>query len=186
EYREKAPQLEQLVFRPGTVLGAETDNQITALFEGPIILGIRGSDTPFVFIWDHDVVSCLLLGITTDRTGIYNLAGDGVVTMRQIAGIVGRPYLPLPVWSVRGGLFLLRKVGLTPYGPEQVDFLRYRPVLSNRRLKEEFGYRPEKTSLETFHFYLEARRRRAGGLRRGGEAAGVPGKDGCPSAAETR
>ena len=44
---------------------------------------------------------------------------------------------------------------LTQYGPEQVDFLRYRPVLVNRRLKEEFGYVPRKTSAEVFEFWRE-------------------------------
>jgi UDP-glucose 4-epimerase len=47
-----------------------------------------------------------------------------------------------------------RKLGVGRYGPQQMDFLRYRPVLSNRRLKEEFGYTPIKTSEQTFLFYL--------------------------------
>jgi UDP-glucose 4-epimerase len=33
-------------------------------------------------------------------------------------------------------------------------------VLSNRRLKEDFGYRPRKTSEETFRFYVEHARTR--------------------------
>ena len=40
--------------------------------------------------------------------------------------------------------------------PEQVDFLRYRPVLANRRLKEEFGYTPRFTSREAFVAFLDA------------------------------
>jgi UDP-glucose 4-epimerase len=34
----------------------------------------------------------------------------------------------------------------------------YRPVLANRRLKEEFGYVPRKTTREVFDFFLAARR----------------------------
>ena len=41
-----------------------------------------------------------------------------------------------------------------------MNFLRYRPVLDNRRLKQEFGYVPRKTTAEVFDFYLEARARR--------------------------
>ena len=44
-----------------------------------------------------------------------------------------------------------------PTGPEQINFLRYRPVLSNRRLKEEFGYQLQKTSAETFEYFIEQR-----------------------------
>jgi len=32
-------------------------------------------------------------------------------------------------------------------------------VLSNRRLKEDFGYIPRKTTREVFDYYLESRRR---------------------------
>jgi len=39
----------------------------------------------------------------------------------------------------------------------QTHFLRYRPVLSNRRLKEEFGYQLQKTSAETFDYFIEQR-----------------------------
>ena len=47
---------EQVVLRIGTILGETVHNQITALFEKPRLLAIAGSDSPFVFIWDQDVV----------------------------------------------------------------------------------------------------------------------------------
>jgi UDP-glucose 4-epimerase len=153
-YRQEHPQLGQLVLRPGTILGKTTANQITALFEKPFILGVRGAAIPFVFIWDRDVVACILKGIREGATGIYNLAGDGVLTMKEIARMLGKPYVPLPVSLLASALWLLKKLGMTQYGPEQINFLRYRPVLDNRRLKEEFGYTPEKTTREVFEYYL--------------------------------
>ena len=154
-YRKAHPELRQLIFRPGTVLGATADNQITRLFKKPYVLGLRGAATPFVFIWDRDVVNCLLKGIYKDLTGIYNLAGDGVLAMKEIAELLGKPYLPLPVSLVRFGLWVLKKLRLTSYGPEQVNFLRYRPVLSNRLLKKAFGYNPQKTTRQVFEYYLK-------------------------------
>ena len=153
-YREEHPELKQLIFRPGTILGETANNQITALFEKPVIIGLMGVDAPFVIIWDKDVIGCIIKGIKEDLTGIYNLAGDGVITMRQMALMVGKPYLPLPVWLMKISLWILKKSGLTQYGPEQIGFLRYRPVLSNRRLKEVFGYVPEKTTRQTFEYFL--------------------------------
>jgi UDP-glucose 4-epimerase len=156
-WRVEHPELAQLVFRPGTILGRTTHNQITDLFDRRIVLGIRGSPSPFVFIWDLDVVECLRRGIFTEATGTFNLAGDGALTARQLAERMGKPYLELPATLVRGALLVLRRLGLTQYGPEQVDFLRFRPVLSNRRLKEEFGYTPRRTSAETFDLFWAAR-----------------------------
>lgn len=158
EYRDKYPQLKQLIFRPGTVLGDNVKNQITSLFEKPVIMGISGSATPFVFIWDRDVVNCLLQGIERESQGIYNLAGDGCLTMKEIAKILGKPYVSIPEGVIRGALSVLHKFSLSQYGPEQVIFLKYRPVLSNKRLKNEFNYIPQKNSAETFAYYLEHKR----------------------------
>lgn len=153
-YRLERPDLRQLVLRPGTVLGATTDNQITGLFTGRRVLALRGAASPFVFIWDEDVLAVLERGIDTDAIGAYNLAGDGALTLEEIADRLGKPLLRLPVWVVRAGLQVQRWRG-RPVGPEQVAFLRYRPVLSNRRLKEQFGYTPRRTSAEVLdHFML--------------------------------
>ncbi len=151
------PNLRQLIFRPGTILGRTTKNQITDLFDRPAILGLRGADTPFVFIWDEDMVGILRRGIETDEIGIYNVAGDGVMTMKEIADRLGKRYIKLPVAMVRGVLWVLRKLRLTQYGPEQVDFLRYRPVLDNAKLKHEFGYVPRKTTAEAFEVFVKGR-----------------------------
>jgi len=160
DYRARAPQLRQVVFRIGTILGVTVRNQITDLFDKPRLLAIRGSESPFVFIWDQDVVGCLLEAVYSDKAGVYNVAGDGALGIREIAARLGKRCLVLPAWLLAAALALLKPLGLTQYGPEQVNFLRYRPVLDNRRLKEVFGYVPRKTSAEVFEFYLAARARR--------------------------
>ncbi len=137
-YRQQHPQLQQLIFRPGTVLGANVNNQITNLFEQKVVFGLRGTSSPFVFIWDQDVVACLLKGILSNKTGIYNLAGDGTLSMKELAAMLQKPFLTLPVSIVKFGLTVLKKLRLTRYGPEQINFIRYRPVLSNQKLKEVF------------------------------------------------
>ena len=157
EYRERHPALEQVVLRIGTILGATVRNQITDLFEKPRLLAIRGSDSPFVFIWDQDVVGIILRAVSEGPPGIYNVAGDGALTLPQIAQRLGKPMLRLPAWLLQAVLAILKPLGLTQYGPEQLDFLRYRPVLLNTRLKTAFGYTPTYTSAEVFELYRQAR-----------------------------
>jgi UDP-glucose 4-epimerase len=142
EYRRNQPQLTQLVLRPGTVIGKDTHSPVTAIFEGRVIPGVLGSAAPFVFIWDRDLVNILVTGVLERRQGIYNLAGDGALTAREIARRLGKPYLPLPPRLLAGVLWLLKTCRVSANGPETIDFLRYRPVLDNRRLKEQFGYSP--------------------------------------------
>jgi len=157
EWRDTHPELRQVVFRPGTVVGNDVQSPVTDLFEKPVILGILGSDSPFVFIWDQDLVACLVDAVFSTRVGVFNQAGDGALTPREIAQILRKPYVPLPAALVRSLLWALHGLGLTENGPERVNFLRYRPVLSNRRLKEEFGYTPALTSRQAFERYARSR-----------------------------
>lgn len=160
-YREEHPELEQVIFRVSTILGASTDNQITALFEKPFVIQVKGSESPFVFIWDEDMAECLYQAIDSPQTGIYNVAGDGCLKPGEIAEILGKPCLNIPAGVLKSLLFVLSKIGLSQYGPEQVGFLRYRPVLSNRKLKEDFRFQPKLSSKETFLYFLNARREAA-------------------------
>ena len=157
DYRKRHPSLEQVVLRIGTILGATVRNQITDLFEKPRLLAISGADSPFVFIWDQDVVAIIARAVGGAPAGIFNVAGDGALTIHEIAARLGKRCLVLPAWLLQGALAVLKPLGLTQYGPEQLDFLRYRPVLLNARLKTEFGYTPRYTSAEVFEVYRAAR-----------------------------
>ncbi|MEZ3159400.1 SDR family oxidoreductase [Microbacterium sp. BWT-B31] len=154
-YRLAHPGLEQVVFRIGTILGPTVANQITALWDGRRVLAIRGSDSPFVFVWVDDVAGAMVRAATDGPPGVYNVAGDGRVTVRELAARLGKPVLTVSPgvlgWALRAG----RALRLTAHGPEQVGFLQYRPVLANDLLKRDFGFTPAKTSADAFEAYLE-------------------------------
>ena len=119
------------MFRIGTILGPTVQNQITALWDGSRVLAIRGSDSPFVFVWVDDVAAAMARAATDGPPGIYNVAGDGKVTVREIAARLGKPLLTVPAGVLAFALRVGRMLRLTVHGPEQVGFLRYRPVLAN-------------------------------------------------------
>ncbi len=157
-YRQSHPQLAQTVLRIGTILGERVNNQITALFEKKRLLAIRGSDSPFVFIWDEDVTGAIVHALSGQaESGCFNLAGDGALTIFEIAQRLNKPALVLPAWLLQAALFVGHKLGISRYGPEQLDFLRYRPVLLNTALKTRFGYTPDKTSAQAFEAFVAAR-----------------------------
>lgn len=159
EARRQHPALAQTVLRIGTILGERVDNQITALFQKPRPIAIAGSDSPFVFVWDDDVVGALLHALSGDAPpGCFNLAGDGALSIHEIAARLGKRARVFPAGLLRAALAVGRALGVSRYGPEQIDFLRYRPVLLNKALKERFGYVPKKTSAQAFEAFVAARR----------------------------
>jgi UDP-glucose 4-epimerase len=153
-YRASHPGLEQVIFRIGTILGPTVANQITALWNGRRILAVRGSDSPFVFAWVDDVAGAFARGATVGTPGIYNVAGDGAMSVGDIARRLGKPLLIVPAGVLGLALRVGRMLRLTVHGPERVGFLRYRPVLSNTALKRDFGFTPARTSREAFDEYL--------------------------------
>lgn len=157
DWRTRHPQLQQLVFRPGTILGADVANQITALFAKPRLLGVRGSDSPFVFVWDEDLVALLVAAIADRRTGIYNVCGDGWVTIDDLGRRLGKPVLKLPAGLLRAVLAVLHPLRLSRYGPEQIGFLQYRPVLDNKALRAAFDDVPMRNSRACLESLLDAR-----------------------------
>ncbi|MDZ7813292.1 MAG: hypothetical protein U5L74_09295 [Ideonella sp.] len=89
--------------------------------------------------------------------GCYNLAGDGALSLRQIATRLGKRTRELPAGLLTTALAIGSRLGLTRYGPEQLDFLRYRPVLLNTALKQVLGYTPRKTSAQALDAFIAAR-----------------------------
>lgn len=156
-YRSQHPSLGQVVLRIGTILGPTVANQITALWDAPRILRISGSESPFVFVWVDDVVGAIVRGATGDVTGAFNVAGDGRVTVNEIAAALGKRTITVQPGLLVAALGVGHALRLTVHGPERVGFLRYRPVLDNTRLKQVLGYTPAKTSHEAFDAYLAAR-----------------------------
>ena len=152
-YRQRYPRLRQLVFRPCSIIGSSKQSKIGELFAGRAILDPGGHNSPFVFIWDQDVIRAIQFGVQRSAAGIFNLAGDGALTPAEIAQLLGKPLRKPPVWLIK----LLLGVGyflrLTDKQPAQVMFLQYRPVLLNRRLKEELGFVPAKSSAEAFTYF---------------------------------
>ncbi len=153
EARTAHPALEQVVLRVGTVLGKGTENQITALFRKPRLLALRGCESPFVFIWTRDLARILIRAASDGPPGTFNVAGDGALGVSDLARRLRKPVRRLPALGIKAALALAHPLGLSRYGPEQVRFLQYRPVLANDALKEVFGYTPELTSAEVFDLW---------------------------------
>lgn len=154
--RRDHPALQQVILRIGTILGRTVDNQITDLLRRRRLLKIAGADSPFVFIWDDDLVAIVLRAVTGDVTGVFNVAGDGAMTIDEIARTMGRSTIAVPEGLLRAALTVARPLRLSQYGPEQTMFLRYRPVLDNSRLKDVFGYVPELSTREAFEAWYAA------------------------------
>jgi UDP-glucose 4-epimerase len=75
------------------------------------------------------------------------VAGDGVLALSEVAGLLGKPYAPiLPPWGTGLAATALRRVGIR-IPPEALAQLRFGRGVDNRRLKAT-GFHYQHTSRE--------------------------------------
>lgn len=91
-------------------------------------------------VWIDDLVSVLSRAVVERRTGVYNVAAPGSVTLRALAESEGTRVVQMPRWLRRGVLHALWTMGLSRDGPATIATLDYPLVLSSDRLAREFGY----------------------------------------------
>jgi UDP-glucose 4-epimerase len=145
-----------LVLRLCTVLAPGRSTAVTALFERKHVLMLRGHDSPFCFVHVDDVAGAIAHGLATDAAGTFNVSGDGWMSLAEIAAALSKPMRQLPAGLLRSVLRLAHALRLSGYSAGQVDFLAYRPVLDNKRLKTEFGYHPRYDSRAAFETWRKA------------------------------
>jgi UDP-glucose 4-epimerase len=148
DFADKRPDVTVTVLRFTNVLGPSVDTSHSRMFALPMVPMILGFDPRYQFIHEDEVVHALEHSAFNDLPGIYNVAGDGVLALSEVIGLLGKRPLPvLPPWGT--GLFTapLRRFGFD-VPPEMLGQMRFGRGLDNRKLKAtDFEY--QFTSRET-------------------------------------
>jgi UDP-glucose 4-epimerase len=135
------------VLRFANGLGPGLKTSHSALLGLPVVLGILGFDPRYQFIHADDIVGVLMHAVRHDLDGIYNAAGDGVLALSEVAGGLGKPFVPLlPPVGTSLAIKALRRTGIN-VPDEMAGQLRYGRAVDNRKLKGS-GYGLRYTSRE--------------------------------------
>jgi UDP-glucose 4-epimerase len=148
EFAEKHPDVDVTILRFSNVLGPDVRTSHTALFSLPVVPMILGFDPRYQFVHEDDVVHALEHAAGHPVPGVFNVAGDGVLALTEVAGLLGKQYVPmLPPWGTGLAAAALRRVGIK-IPPEMLAQLRFGRGVDNRRFKAT-GFRYQHTTRET-------------------------------------
>ena len=148
EFAGRKPEVSVSVLRFTNVLGPSVHTSHVDLLSLPAVPLILGFDPRYQFVHEDDVVHALEHAVVHDVPGVFNVAGDGVLALSEVAGLLGKPYAPiLPPWGTGLAASVLRRVGLR-IPPEMLAQLRFGRGVDNRRFKAA-GFRYQHTSRET-------------------------------------
>jgi UDP-glucose 4-epimerase len=148
------------IVRPSIVFGPSVDNYIVRAFvSNPFVPILDGVDEEFQLVHEDDVVSALFALLDGKKEGAFNLAGDGTLTWRRAAELVGKKTREISLKNMKrlnGAMWRLH-VPRTEAPPGNLDFIRYPWVVSTEKLKSETDWTPRYDTLETFKVTMRAK-----------------------------
>jgi nucleoside-diphosphate-sugar epimerase len=165
------PALELYMLRPPIVLGPHAMGAKTmlpapvagagraaqrVLERLPVRLPMLAPDLPLQFIHEDDVGQALLLCVlAAGPPGVYNIAGDGVLSVSDVVRELGLAPIPVPGALVRAGARALSRLPAPTPALEWVEAATQPSIMDTAKARRELGWRPRYTSLEALRSTLE-------------------------------
>lgn len=138
------PEVKVTILRCCPALGAHTSVDLLREFYFPGWLGLSDYNPPLQFVSDDDLARILGIAIREQHSGVFNVAGDGVVFLREFARELPakRVQMPsaiaYPMKRLTGGAY----VAYSHY----LD--RWPVIMSTAKLKQTTGYRCRLSAIE--------------------------------------
>ena len=153
----KHPERVMTIVRPCIVFGPNVDNYLVRLWtKQPFSADVGTLDNEIQFVHEDDVVEAITGLLIERHAGAFNVAGEGTMTMRECAELLGTPVRKLPMRAYRGLARAMWGARLSEAPPGQIAFAEHPWIVSSDKLRRETGWRPRHTSRETFEITMRA------------------------------
>ncbi|GAB2471585.1 Rossmann-fold NAD(P)-binding domain-containing protein [Jatrophihabitans fulvus] len=147
-FARRRPDVRTTVLRLAEVVGGATDSAFTRYLSRPVVPVPLGYDPRLQLVHESDAVEVLRRAATGEHPGTFNVAGDGVITLRQLVRRSGRLALPVLPPAVRAVGGLVRNTGIADFSSDDLRHLAYGRVMDTSALRHGFGYAPRHSSAE--------------------------------------
>lgn len=154
----RRPDLTVSTLRFANFLGPTANTPMAQYFSLPVVPTVLGYDARLQFVHENDGLEVIRRATVEDHPGIYNVAGDGVLSLSQAIRRAGRVEFPVipPLVGLVGRW--VRRGGFADFSHEQIRLLTHGRAIDTTRLKRQFGFEPRYTTEATFDDFVRARR----------------------------
>ena len=143
------------IVRPCIVFGPNVHNYLVRLWtKQPVVFDVGHLDNPVQFVHEEDVVDALSGLLLGRHAGAFNVAGDGLMTLRECAQVIDTPIRRLPLRAYRVLAKVTWDLRLSESPPGGIDFGLYPWIVSTEKLKRTLDWTPRHTSRETFEITM--------------------------------
>ncbi len=150
------PQLQVTLLRPCVVAGPHLDNILLRIMKKRILALPLGCDPELSLVHEDDLASAVATVLLKGEPGAYNVCGDGVMRISQLAKMCGAKLLKLPEPLVYLSADLLFFLGLYPVSSHWLPLLSHPILVSNDKLKS-LGWSPRYSTKETAELTLRSK-----------------------------
>jgi UDP-glucose 4-epimerase len=158
------PDRTMTIVRPCIVLGPNVDNYIVRFWtKQPFQADVGNLEAQIQFVHEDDVVEAIDRLLGGRHGGAFNVAGDGMMTLRECAEIAGLPVRRMPLSVYRMLARAMWALRLSEAPPGQIGFAIHPWVVTNEKLKATLAWTPRHTSRETFEIAMRAKGKLPGG-----------------------
>jgi nucleoside-diphosphate-sugar epimerase len=146
---------------PYVQLSGKLPGAVRALFDQVPILKpvLPDPGVPFQLV-HHDDVALALRAAVLGRgaPGVYNLAGPGEVTMRDLAGALGYYTVPVPELAVDATAEVIARLPFLPDEASWIEAARIPVLMDTAKARSQLGWRPRHDALDTLKATVDAHR----------------------------
>jgi len=147
------PGLAVTVLRPAVLVGGGVDSILTRHFEAPRLLAVKGSRMRWQFCHVDDLLSAIELVVSGGLEGASDDAGSaqrltvaavgshGWIEQDDIERVTGKRHIELPTSVAFGTAERLHRLGVTPAGSSDLQFIVHPWVVETTRLTAA-GWKP--------------------------------------------
>jgi UDP-glucose 4-epimerase len=145
------PHIRTCVLRPVNVLGYYVHSMVAQYLRQARVPTVLGFDPMMQFIHEEDVSEAIALALDHGLQGVFNVVGPGEVPLHTSIRECGSTAIPIPEFAMRPLFARLFKLGVIPYPPGAIDYLKFPITLSGSRFVEATNFRPLFGLEEIFH-----------------------------------
>jgi UDP-glucose 4-epimerase len=114
---------------------------------------------PFQLVHHDDVATAMRAAVLgRGEPGVYNLAGEGTLTMADLADALGWYSIPVPELAVGAAAELVARLPFVPDEAQWIESARRPVIMDTSRAHKLLGWRPRHTARQTLQEMVQAAR----------------------------
>ncbi|NNG20792.1 NAD-dependent epimerase/dehydratase family protein [Naumannella sp. ID2617S] len=142
----RRPDVVRTILRPANLIGGGVDSPLTRWLSLPVVPRPLGYDARLQFLHPADAVAALEAVTLHDVPGRFNVAAPDVLTLSQVLGVLGRPWLGVPGDSSGLVLGLGRRTRLVEFTNDELRAITWGRALDTTRFTDTTGVHPHYSS----------------------------------------